>query len=139
MVSFLSAAFAWFVANANLLNFLVAFGIFAGAVALLLIKPSLLGRPFAAHALDFWLLQWLVFLVIYLWLYFNPTPSPIALLILIDVQSVFAVGFFMAFLHGEAYKAGPVWRYLIILPHYHVYIRMMIDGKPAKPFSARVL
>jgi len=28
---------------------------------------------------------------------------------------------------------------LIGLPHYHVYIRMMIDGKPAKPFSARVL
>lgn len=28
---------------------------------------------------------------------------------------------------------------LISLPHYHVYVRMMIDGKPAKPFSARVL
>ncbi len=28
---------------------------------------------------------------------------------------------------------------LMNLPHYHVYIRMVIDGKPAKPFSARVL
>ena len=28
---------------------------------------------------------------------------------------------------------------LISLPHYHVYIRMMVDGKPTKPFSARVL
>ncbi len=28
---------------------------------------------------------------------------------------------------------------LMNLPHYHVYVRMMIDGKPAKPFSARVL
>ena len=23
--------------------------------------------------------------------------------------------------------------------HYHAYVRMMIDSKPAKPFSARVL
>jgi hypothetical protein len=28
---------------------------------------------------------------------------------------------------------------LIDLPYYHAYVRMMIDGKPAKPFSARVL
>lgn len=28
---------------------------------------------------------------------------------------------------------------LMNLPHYHVYVRMTIDGKPAKPFSARVL
>lgn len=28
---------------------------------------------------------------------------------------------------------------LINLPHYHVYVRMMIDGKPARPFSARAL
>ena len=28
---------------------------------------------------------------------------------------------------------------LMNLPHYHVYVRMMIDSKPAKPFSARVL
>ena len=28
---------------------------------------------------------------------------------------------------------------LIDLPYYHAYIRMMIDGKPAKPFSARIL
>ena len=28
---------------------------------------------------------------------------------------------------------------LLELPYYHAYIRMMIDGKPAKPFSARVL
>lgn len=28
---------------------------------------------------------------------------------------------------------------VINLPHYHVYVRMIIDGKPAKPFSARVL
>ena len=28
---------------------------------------------------------------------------------------------------------------LMNLPHYHVYVRMMIDGKPAKPFSAKVL
>ena len=28
---------------------------------------------------------------------------------------------------------------LMDLPYYHAYIRMMIDGKPAKPFSARVL
>lgn len=27
----------------------------------------------------------------------------------------------------------------INIPHYHVYVRMMIDGKPAKPFSAKVL
>jgi hypothetical protein len=28
---------------------------------------------------------------------------------------------------------------LISLPYYHAYIRMMIDGKPAKPFSAKIL
>jgi type IV secretory pathway VirB4 component len=28
---------------------------------------------------------------------------------------------------------------LLNLPYYHAYIRMMIDGKPAKPFSARIL
>ena len=28
---------------------------------------------------------------------------------------------------------------LLELPYYHVYIRMMIDGKPAKPFSAKIL
>lgn len=28
---------------------------------------------------------------------------------------------------------------LMSLPHYHIYVRMVIDGKPAKPFSARVL
>ncbi|MDO8496817.1 MAG: type IV secretion system DNA-binding domain-containing protein [bacterium] len=28
---------------------------------------------------------------------------------------------------------------LMDLPYYHAYIRMMIDGKPAKPFSARLL
>lgn len=28
---------------------------------------------------------------------------------------------------------------LMDLPYYHAYIRMMIDGKPAKPFSARIL
>lgn len=28
---------------------------------------------------------------------------------------------------------------LICLPYYHAYIRMMIDNKPAKPFSARIL
>jgi hypothetical protein len=28
---------------------------------------------------------------------------------------------------------------LVSLPHYHAYVRMVIDGKPAKPFSARLL
>ena len=28
---------------------------------------------------------------------------------------------------------------LISLPYHHVYVRMMVDGKPAKPFSAKVL
>jgi type IV secretory pathway VirB4 component len=28
---------------------------------------------------------------------------------------------------------------LMDLPYHHAYIRMMIDGKPAKPFSARIL
>jgi hypothetical protein len=28
---------------------------------------------------------------------------------------------------------------LINLPHYNVYVRMMIDNKPAKPFSAKIL
>jgi hypothetical protein len=28
---------------------------------------------------------------------------------------------------------------LLDLPYYHAYVRMMIDGKPAKPFSARIL
>jgi len=28
---------------------------------------------------------------------------------------------------------------LLDLPFYHAYVRMMIDGKPAKPFSARIL
>jgi hypothetical protein len=28
---------------------------------------------------------------------------------------------------------------LLELPFYHAYIRMMIDGKPAKPFSAKIL
>lgn len=28
---------------------------------------------------------------------------------------------------------------LLQLPFYHAYVRMMIDGKPAKPFSARIL
>ena len=28
---------------------------------------------------------------------------------------------------------------LMNLPHYHIYVRMMIDGKPARPFSAKVL
>jgi hypothetical protein len=28
---------------------------------------------------------------------------------------------------------------LMNLPHHHIYVRMMIDGRPAKPFSARVL
>jgi hypothetical protein len=28
---------------------------------------------------------------------------------------------------------------LIDLPYYHAYVRMMIDGKPARPFSARIL
>jgi hypothetical protein len=38
-------------------------------------------------------------------------------------------------------KLAPVFSEedLIDLPYYHAYIRMMIDGKPAKPFSARVL
>jgi len=36
---------------------------------------------------------------------------------------------------------GPVFSAedLMALPYYHAYIRMMIDGKPAKPFSARIL
>jgi len=28
---------------------------------------------------------------------------------------------------------------LVTLPYYHAYVRMMIDNKPAKPFSARML
>ena len=28
---------------------------------------------------------------------------------------------------------------LLELPFYHAYIRMMIDGKPARPFSAKIL
>ena len=28
---------------------------------------------------------------------------------------------------------------LLELPYYHAYIRMMIDGKPARPFSAKIL
>lgn len=28
---------------------------------------------------------------------------------------------------------------LMNLPHHHIYVRMMIDGKPTKPFSAKVL
>jgi hypothetical protein len=28
---------------------------------------------------------------------------------------------------------------LVSLPHYHAYVRMIIDGKPTKPFSARLL
>jgi hypothetical protein len=27
----------------------------------------------------------------------------------------------------------------VTLPYYHAYVRMMIDAKPAKPFSARML
>lgn len=28
---------------------------------------------------------------------------------------------------------------LMNLPHHHIYVRMMLDGRPAKPFSAKVL
>lgn len=28
---------------------------------------------------------------------------------------------------------------LLTLPHHHIYVRMTIDGRPAKPFSAKVL
>jgi hypothetical protein len=28
---------------------------------------------------------------------------------------------------------------LVSLPHYRAYVRMVIDGKPTKPFSARLL
>jgi hypothetical protein len=28
---------------------------------------------------------------------------------------------------------------ILSLPYYHAYIRMMIDGKPSRPFSARML
>jgi hypothetical protein len=28
---------------------------------------------------------------------------------------------------------------LVALPHYRAYVRLMIDGKPSRPFSARVM
>jgi hypothetical protein len=28
---------------------------------------------------------------------------------------------------------------LVSLPHYRAYVRLMIDGKPSRPFSARVI
>ena len=28
---------------------------------------------------------------------------------------------------------------LVSLPHYRAYVRLMIDGKPSRPFSARVM
>jgi len=52
---------------------------------------------------------------------------------------VFRVGAKDATLLGREFAPTFSTEDLLNLPYYHVYIRMMLDGKPTRPFSARIL
>ncbi|MDO8496824.1 MAG: hypothetical protein Q7S43_05235 [bacterium] len=106
----------WLVQNASIVNLVVALAIFGVGAAIFVAKPEFLSdrHPGNHDALLFWLFQWGTFLFIYGFLSFWPDLPLLLLLCLVDLQSVFGVGFFVAYLHGDAYKPGPVWRKLFL-------------------------
>lgn len=102
---------AWLVQYSRELNVIVTGLVLAFAAVPLLHKPRLLrDHPTAWHAFSFWILQWVTLLLLYVLFPFLAVPDRLPwLLVVVDIQSVFALGFFRAFLDGKSYKPFPVW------------------------------
>jgi hypothetical protein len=101
---------AWLKDHALILNIITTGGIVAFAIVPLLKRPALLrDHPAAWHAFGFWILQWITLLIVYI-LFPVLTRRDLAplLLLLIDIQSIMALGFFKAFLDGRLYRPFPV-------------------------------
>lgn len=119
---------SWLVRNASILNLLVSFAIFGFGAAVMAAKPKFISddHPGNHDALVFWLLQWGTFLFVFGFLAFWPAMPLLLLLCLVDLQSVFGIGFFVAYLHGDAYKPGPVWRKLFLFAFVWAAIDLLL-------------
>lgn len=106
----------WATRNAELCNLFSTIAVLVPGLILLIAKAQpLRAHRFAVHAFGFWILQWVTFLFLYICLSFVPGSPPSWLPALVDLQSVFALGFCAAFLHGDDYEPGPVWIALLIV------------------------
>ncbi len=117
MLEIFSVALAWAMRHTDICNAISAATVLLVGIGLLFAnRDALRQRPWMRHALGFWLVQWVVFGIIYWYIHANHTGLPgLWLLPLVDLQSTFAVGFFIAFLYGRAYEPGTAWISLAIL------------------------
>jgi hypothetical protein len=88
------------------LNLVVACVIFLITVGIFVVDKSKLlkDNPFLKHALFFWLGQWFCLIVLWLIQTFGSGSYKIWLLAIIDLQSMFAIAFSVAFLMGKEYR-----------------------------------
>ncbi len=108
--SFFFPVLNWLLRHTDLCNAVAAGVILAWGVGLAFVyRATLKKNRWMLHALGFWLFQWLVFPFTYLYFHLNPGPPGIWLLPLVDLQSAFAVGFFLAYLYGESYRPLVTW------------------------------
>jgi hypothetical protein len=96
----------WLQANAGIVNLAVsALVLIAGLTVYGLGKVRVFRtHDYTRRAFDYWLLQWFGFLLIFI-LFNNRSESALRwLLAAVDLQSVFALGFFWTFLYGRDHR-----------------------------------
>lgn len=88
------------------LNFVVSVLFFAvSAVIWRFIKaPRFRDAPYTKIALLFWMSQWAIFAILYI--VYPPPTSPVAVLIIADLQTVILLGFFFIFSRGDTPNLG---------------------------------
>lgn len=96
----------WLLDNAASLNLLVSAAILAaGLIIYLRRRPAIFEEhSYTKRAFEFWILQWFTFVFIFI-VYLDRDPGSLRwLLALVDLQSIFALGFYWAFIDGRDYR-----------------------------------
>jgi hypothetical protein len=98
--------------HASALNLGVSVGVFlTGLIIYRFTQPAVFDEhAYMKRAFEFWLLLWFAYIVI--WLIFrNPGPTKLPwLLIAVDLQTVFALGFFFVLFKGQYFR----WNHTLI-------------------------
>jgi hypothetical protein len=100
--------------NADWCNVIAAACLLVPGIYFGISEPPIFGRyPHLRTTFRIWLLQWIVFVI--LWILFPQPTSKMLLLALIDFQSVLAIGFCFSFLQGNKQQiASLIWGLFIL-------------------------
>jgi hypothetical protein len=112
----ISKSWSQLVANADALNFATAFLVFLVGIAFwsFRIEPVKASRT-TRNALEFWILQWLILLVVYA-LRFTDGGIPNWLQVaLVDIQSLLLIGFSFTYMMGDRYRISALIRNLLFI------------------------